>query len=715
MGDNISEVFTAQVHINGCTRVTEVGIVFESQIMRRISFPYNVTLHGIKRKILRRIRADSSQSVTSLSYRWINANNHVGEFYYEVRLYDDEDVSEMVTGIRRRHNDFIEIMAIVEDARDANAPVNYQSEQLMLPSSAYNFGSDQQSQPSPLAIEPYYPDYSAGDNLTQHQVILSEPYHCPQYMLNDFPTQQSTYQSYSYNPQAAGMEQICEMMINRSFHPSTEVPETATRGGGNSEGNRYCYGGSSSSQVPSSSNRYVTEDNTNFPHPLDPFPEDEFDEASDSDYEAPIDSDEGDESDLDEWLIDSDADSEDEEEAEAAGDVDGRPMSDVNIWHPPEFFTDIGDDVNLESGIPDLNLPARVPYGNVLAVGMEWREKKPAMCFIKEWSIENNVEFKVCRSRRAHVSCRCVFYNKDCQWQLVLVKKSSRGLWTVKSISEEHKCRRARMTRYHRNLDSELISYCIKSQVAKDPTIPVPNLICTVRSKYKYDVRYKTVWRAKQKALKEAYGEFDGSYNDLTIWIQAMRDHVPGSIFILEDKEAGRDGDGKETRIFNRVFWTFSQCRMAFKHCKPFIQIDGTFLYGKYKEKLLIAVGQDGNKKIVPLAFAICKSESTEDWGWFIRNLRQHVAPDIPGLGLISDRAAGIIAAVKIPENGWAEPDGYHMYCLRHIASNWNTEFGNKKWKKKCTALVRFHNFTSVNYLNKISYNYICKILNQYY
>ena len=39
---------------------------------------------------------------------------------------------------------------------------------------------------------------------------------------------------------------------------------------------------------------------------------------------------------------------------------------------------------------------------------------------------------------------------------------------------------------------------------------------------------------------------------------------------------------------FMRVFWAFGACVKGFKHCRPVIQIDDNFLYGKYIGKLLI-------------------------------------------------------------------------------------------------------------------------------
>jgi hypothetical protein len=42
----------------------------------------------------------------------------------------------------------------------------------------------------------------------------------------------------------------------------------------------------------------------------------------------------------------------------------------------------------------------------------------------------------------------------------------------------------------------------------------------------------------------------------------------------------------------------------AFKHCRPVICIDGTFLKGKYNGTILAVVAADGNNQLLPLAIA---------------------------------------------------------------------------------------------------------------
>ena len=76
---------------------------------------------------------------------------------------------------------------------------------------------------------------------------------------------------------------------------------------------------------------------------------------------------------------------------------------------------------------------------------------------------------------------------------------------------------------------------------------------------------------------------------------------------------------------FIHVFWTFRPSIEGFKHCRPIIQIEGTFLYGKYMRKLLIVSLIYANGRIFPLVFAIVEEESHDSWSWFLIALRRLV------------------------------------------------------------------------------------------
>jgi len=52
---------------------------------------------------------------------------------------------------------------------------------------------------------------------------------------------------------------------------------------------------------------------------------------------------------------------------------------------------------------------------------------------------------------------------------------------------------------------------------------------------------------------------------------------------------------------------------------------------------LLLAIAQDGNLNILPVAFALVEEENMESWSFFLSNLQQHVTPQ-EGILVISDR-----------------------------------------------------------------------------
>ncbi|PNX64998.1 hypothetical protein L195_g054311, partial [Trifolium pratense] len=126
----------------------------------------------------------------------------------------------------------------------------------------------------------------------------------------------------------------------------------------------------------------------------------------------------------------------------------------------------------------------------------------------------------------------------------------------------------------------------------------------------------------------------------------------------------------------------------GFALCKPIVQVDGTWLYGKYKGTLLQVVAQDGNNHIFPVAFAVAfaivEGETKEAWNFFLKNLRKYVTPQ-EGICVISDRHASIKSAYENPSNGWNNPPTSHVYCIRHIDQNFVRETKQKKLRPICT------------------------------
>ncbi|XP_025678439.1 uncharacterized protein [Arachis hypogaea] len=135
----------------------------------------------------------------------------------------------------------------------------------------------------------------------------------------------------------------------------------------------------------------------------------------------------------------------------------------------------------------------------------------------------------------------------------------------------------------------------------------------------------REIWMTKQKAIGRRYTMIERSH---TIRFLGCCKHY--RVVVPEQYVSS-----KPYRTMMDTLWCASVAYLmysgpslpaeVFKHCKPFVSVDSTHLYGKYSGVLLIAVIQDGNNNILPIAFAIVESDSTKSWSFFFTNLRRHV------------------------------------------------------------------------------------------
>ena len=315
---------------------------------------------------------------------------------------------------------------------------------------------------------------------------------------------------------------------------------------------------------------------------------------------------------------------------------------------------------------------------NELYIGQQFPNKEAVLFAVKNYSIRRSVEYKVLESDQLTYHGKCKHFGNGCTWSIRITYRRKKERWEIRKYNGPHTCLSTSLSQDHPKLDTNVICTIIFPMVQADPTISVKVLQGSVEARYGFKASYRKVWLAKQKVIAKVYGGWEESYNELPRWLQALQMFVPGTIIQLTTLPyySGNFLD-RSCVMFHRLFWTFQPCIEAFKYCKPFISIDGTHLYGKYGGTLLMAIAQDGNSNILPIAFAVVEGETRDAWSFFLMNLRQHVTPQ-EGILIISDRHGAIKAAINSEGSGWHPPMAYHAYCIRHIASNFALQFKNK-------------------------------------
>jgi hypothetical protein len=182
--------------------------------------------------------------------------------------------------------------------------------------------------------------------------------------------------------------------------------------------------------------------------------------------------------------------------------------------------------------------------------------------------------------------------------------------------------------------------------------------------------------------MEMRWGTYEASYDNLPRLLNIIATLNPDSYYDIKTYNLI---SRPEKQVLQRTFLTLGPAIAASKQCRPVICIDGTFLTGKYKGTILIAMAADGNNQLLPLALLL-QRENGDSWYWFLERLKQMVVGDVSDMCVIHDRHKGILQAINDIKEGSEErnrpaqwPNVHSRWCMRHMGANFHSQFKNKK------------------------------------
>jgi len=124
------------------------------------------------------------------------------------------------------------------------------------------------------------------------------------------------------------------------------------------------------------------------------------------------------------------------------------------------------------------------------------------------------------------------------------------------------------------------------------------------------------------------HGNREESYAKLPKLLGALQSSILGTVVAAQtDLVYDKREIVSSKRMFRCVFWSFGPCIKGFAYCKPIVQVDGTWLYGKYTGT---ATTQDGANHIFLIAYAIVEGETTSAWGFFLNKIAAEWLHQLP-------------------------------------------------------------------------------------
>uniref|UniRef100_A0A453M650 SWIM-type domain-containing protein n=2 Tax=Aegilops tauschii subsp. strangulata TaxID=200361 RepID=A0A453M650_AEGTS len=188
-----------------------------------------------------------------------------------------------------------------------------------------------------------------------------------------------------------------------------------------------------------------------------------------------------------------------------------------------------------------------------------------------------------------------------------------------------------------------------------------------LKEHYKIKIHYKRVYMGKLLALKQLYGDWDSSFNNLYRFKAQVESCCPNSIVQIDHHTI----NGKIR--FRRIFVALKPCIDGFlSGYRPYLAVDSTFMTGGFKGQLASATAVDGHNWMYPVCFGIFDSETNENWIWFMQLLRQAIGSPT-GLAICTDAGQAMMTGVKE-----VFPEAEHRECMFHLVSNFKKKFTGK-------------------------------------
>nr|KAJ0194875.1 hypothetical protein LSAT_V11C700363950 [Lactuca sativa] len=297
-------------------------------------------------------------------------------------------------------------------------------------------------------------------------------------------------------------------------------------------------------------------------------------------------------------------------------------------------------------------------------VGVEYRVHDPNV----DWK-EMRPRFGDCYESPAQLRFALTNYAVHGGYQLYFEKVIERGVaarwkynertFQIKFCNEMHLCAR----NYHSG--SLVTSSWLAKHYLKDKQ-------ADVLQKFSVCVSLGQCQIARATAMGMIEGKLEDHYAKVWGYAAAIRLSNPGTTCLV----------GVESNIgynyFKRFYVGFKAFRDGWSRgCRRVIGLDGSFLKGKVKGKILTAIGRDVDNHVYPIAWAVVNVENKDNWTWFIDNLVANLDLGVGnGLVVISDQhkapqhTLGLLQAVAD-----LLPHVKHKQCSRHIFANFRKKF----------------------------------------
>ena len=128
-----------------------------------------------------------------------------------------------------------------------------------------------------------------------------------------------------------------------------------------------------------------------------------------------------------------------------------------------------------------------------------------------------------------------------------------------------------------------------------------------VKKKLKLEINETMAKRVKRTIMTELEGDYKDDYRRLWDYEEELRQTNAGTTVEIIYEEG--------TSMFSKIYICFHALKQGWiSGCRPILGLDGCFIKNMCKGELLITVGRDANDQRFPVAWAVVRSETKDNW-----------------------------------------------------------------------------------------------------
>ncbi|XP_028060305.1 uncharacterized protein LOC114263920 [Camellia sinensis] len=291
----------------------------------------------------------------------------------------------------------------------------------------------------------------------------------------------------------------------------------------------------------------------------------------------------------------------------------------------------------------------------ILVVGMKFPNPQVFKEYLREFNVVHGYDIRYIRNESARIIVVC---RHGCTWRIHASPFGGTTTFQIKTLEGKHTCER----HYNnKQANSKYLGKNFVDEVRDDPSINIASFKKKVRREIMVDASRFQIYRAKRKTMKIIARDLAEQYHRIRGYEATVISKNPTShISITTNPE-------KTEPTFEIMYFRLDAQKDGFlTGCRPIIGLD----------------------------VALVEIECKASYSWFLEELMSDIeSVEEMGWTFISDRRKGLVKT-------FAElyPTADHIYCLRHMYSNFKTKYSgcvlkDLFWKAASTGNVHEFNY----------------------